>query len=142
MTINVKVIRLPGDVKNVPLNSGATVADAARAAGFSLNGNETIQINSSEATANSYVSDGDSVVISVGAKGNGTVVETQTLVNGKNVASMSRHQLLDAAVEVKRRIKELKEANEGFESVAVDKEIGQLTVDLGKIKDLLDSKKD
>lgn len=138
--MRVKVIRLPGDVKTVTLQSGSRVSDAAREAGFSLVGNETIQVNSNESDADSFVSDGDSIVISIGAKGN-TVVETQTLVNGRNVANMNTKDLLQAAVDVKQHIKHLKEANEGFDSETIDKEIGSLTADLKKIKDLLDAKK-
>ena len=138
--MRVKVILLPGDVKNPDVPAGSTVGQAIRAAGFSLAGNESIQLNSSESNVDALVSDGDSIVIAKGAKGN-TVVESKTFVNNVDVARMSKHDLLQAAVAVKARIKELKEANEGFESAAIDQEIGSLTTELVKIKDLLDSEK-
>ena len=69
--IYVKVIRVPGRVTEVALEStNATVGAALSAADISLSGSETIKVGADTATTETVVSDGDRVVVSQGAKGN------------------------------------------------------------------------
>lgn len=64
----VRVARVPGLVKEVALNGGRKVSDAANIAGIATDG--TIHVNGRAATLGTLLSNGDRVTISKGAKGN------------------------------------------------------------------------
>lgn len=66
--IEVKVIRVPGVVKTVALNDGATVADALTAAELTQLSNEKLSVNAEAATSDDVLGDGDRVILSVEAK--------------------------------------------------------------------------
>jgi putative ubiquitin-RnfH superfamily antitoxin RatB of RatAB toxin-antitoxin module len=66
----VKVIRVPGAVKEVGLEDGATVADALEAAELQKGENEALKVGSKNASLSDALSDGDIITISKGAKGN------------------------------------------------------------------------
>ncbi len=68
--ITVKVIRVPGAVSEVGLDSGSTVEHALAAADTVVGDNEKLQVNGADATDSTRLNDGDRVVISKGAKGN------------------------------------------------------------------------
>ncbi|QIB67133.1 MoaD/ThiS family protein [Kineobactrum salinum] len=68
--ISIKVVVVPGTVKEVALNDGATVRDALDAASQSSEG-YAIQVDGvSNATLDTPLRDGQRVALSVGAKGN------------------------------------------------------------------------
>jgi sulfur carrier protein ThiS len=67
--ITVKVIELPGAVREVALNDGATVADSLTAAGVSAEG-WAIKVDSTDATPEPPLVDGSRVIIAKSAKGN------------------------------------------------------------------------
>jgi hypothetical protein len=67
-TIIVKVIRVPGAVVEVGLESGATVADALDAAEITLGDNEAVTINGETANTSSIVTDGTRIVLAKAAK--------------------------------------------------------------------------
>lgn len=139
MSMQVKVIRLPGAVKSVTVNDGATVSDALREAGVALEQGFTVAVNGVAGTVNTSLNPNDNIIVSQGAKGN-TTVEHITQVNGRNVANMSQDDLLNAAVNVKAEIGRLTKANEGVGSVAIAKRIEAYTADLKEIAALLDAK--
>lgn len=66
----VKVIRVPGAVKDVALNQGATVADALAAADMSVDSGEKVSLNGVDVPTSTAVTDGSRIVIAKGAKGN------------------------------------------------------------------------
>lgn len=68
--IEVKVMKVPGAVRNVALQDGATVSDALAAAEMSVDSNQTIQVDGSNASGTTTLSDGSRVIIAAGAKGN------------------------------------------------------------------------
>lgn len=68
--INIKVARVPGTVKEVALNDGATVNDALSNAGIRLESGEALKVNGVNAEAGQILRDGDRVVLVKGAKGN------------------------------------------------------------------------
>ena len=70
MSITVKIARVPGPVSEVMLNDGATVADALASASMQRGNNEILRVNGAEASDSTVLSDGDRVVLVVGAKGN------------------------------------------------------------------------
>lgn len=68
--IDIKVVVVPGAVKEVVLEDGATVADALTAAGYSADG-YTINLDGhSDASLDTVLSDGQRIAISKNAKGN------------------------------------------------------------------------
>jgi sulfur carrier protein ThiS len=69
MTVQAKVVRVPGAVKDVELNSGATVSDALRAAGVDLGPGETVSMNGSTVEGSREISQGDRIIVAKGAKG-------------------------------------------------------------------------
>lgn len=68
--IEVKVMKVPGAVRNVALQDGATVDDALVAAEMSVDTNQTIQVDGSAASGSTTLTDGSRVIIAAGAKGN------------------------------------------------------------------------
>lgn len=68
--INAKVVRIPGTVREVALNDGATVHDALAAADTSVAAGESVKLNGIETTLDAVVPNGASLVIAKGAKGN------------------------------------------------------------------------
>lgn len=68
--IDVKVSTVPGTIKELALEDGASVTDAVEAAGLSLSG-FTITINGSSGSHSTRLQDGDRVVLTKNAKGNG-----------------------------------------------------------------------
>lgn len=67
--LTVRVIQLPGLVKEVALEDGATVQDAMSVAGIEQ-ANGTIKVDGNVATAATAVSDGSTITIAKGPKGN------------------------------------------------------------------------
>ena len=67
--ITVKVIELPGAVREVALEDGATVGNALSVAGVSAEG-YPIKVDSSEATVDTVLTDNARVIVSKSAKGN------------------------------------------------------------------------
>lgn len=61
--ISVSITKFPGETKTLRLPEGATVADAAKAAQFSLEGQE-IRVNEEAASASQRLQDDDDVLIS------------------------------------------------------------------------------
>lgn len=70
MYIKVKVIQMPGLIKDVEVAPNALVSDAIRAAGASINDGYTVKVNGLDSNVNASLSNGDSIIISQGAKGN------------------------------------------------------------------------
>lgn len=70
MSIDIKVIRIPGAVVDVVLNDGATVADALSAASTSVQSGEVVKVNGAVVSVDTELEDGDRVILAVGAKGN------------------------------------------------------------------------
>lgn len=70
--INYKVARVPGPYTEYVADVGGefTVADALANANIALEGGEVVRLNGLEATSTSPVSDGQSIAIVKGAKGN------------------------------------------------------------------------
>ena len=69
MTIEVKVVRVPGAVTDVALNSGATVSDALRAANIDMGEGETVSMNGATVNGSRALSQGDRIIVAKGAKG-------------------------------------------------------------------------
>ena len=69
MAIEVKVVRVPGAVKDVALNSGSTVSDALAAAGVNLGAGESVTMNGVAAPGSQPVNNGDRIIVAKGAKG-------------------------------------------------------------------------
>ena len=67
--ITVKIGQLPGAIQEVALNGGRTVNDALTGAGLSADGFE-IRVNSSAASFETTLSDGDLVLLVKKIKGN------------------------------------------------------------------------
>ena len=67
--ITVKVIRVPGAVTEVGLESGATVADALSAASVDVGSGETLKLNGADTTNDTTVSDGSRILVAKAAKG-------------------------------------------------------------------------
>lgn len=68
--IEVRVARVPGTVKSVILQSGATLANALEAADIRLAENEKADVNGVTQGTSHTLQDGDTVVIAASAKGN------------------------------------------------------------------------
>lgn len=68
--IQVKVIQMPGLIRDVQVADNALAGDAIRAAGINNLDGYTIKVNGLEANANTSLADGSSVIVSQGAKGN------------------------------------------------------------------------
>lgn len=69
MTIEVKVVRVPGAVTDVVLNSGATVLEALASANITLGTGETVSMNGTSVDGNRSLSNGDRIIVAKGAKG-------------------------------------------------------------------------
>ena len=67
--ITVKVIRVPGAVTEVGLESGASVSDALTAADVSIGNGETVKLNGADTTMDSPVSEGSRILVAKAAKG-------------------------------------------------------------------------
>ena len=68
--ITVKVMQIPGAIREVALEDGATVADALTAAQMSLHSNYVLKVDGSEADESDMLRDGQNVTMSASAKGN------------------------------------------------------------------------
>ena len=68
--ITVKVIQIPGAIRDIALMPGATVADALRAASMSVDAGYELKVNGSVSETNDVLTDGDNITISTSAKGN------------------------------------------------------------------------
>ena len=68
MSIFVKCVRMPGAVKEVGLNDGATVAEALSAAEMTVGDTEGLTVNGTAATSDTVIYDGDRVVLAKEAK--------------------------------------------------------------------------
>jgi hypothetical protein len=68
--ITVKVIQFPGLIKDVQVADTATAGDAMRAAGATGGSNYTVKLNGLESSESATLRDGDSIIVSQGAKGN------------------------------------------------------------------------
>lgn len=66
--IEVKVIQIPGVIRDVALNEGATVSDALRAAGIDLT-TETVTLNGLSTTGSAQLSANDRIIVAKSAKG-------------------------------------------------------------------------
>jgi sulfur carrier protein ThiS len=69
-TIAIRVTPVPGQPKIVTLPTGATVADALKAAGISTDSTSVLQVNASPAKGNTVLADSDRITVAKGAKGN------------------------------------------------------------------------
>jgi len=69
MTIEVKVVRVPGAVTSVALNDGSNVGEALQAAGIDLTPGETVSMNGTTVQSGQTVSNGDRIIVAKGAKG-------------------------------------------------------------------------
>ena len=92
--ITVKVARLGNTVQEVALNEGASVQDALNAAGLTVDG-EDVRVNSSNASLNDEVTDGDIVTLVPKVKGGQKVVKVARL--GSTVQEVAVDE--DASVE-------------------------------------------
>lgn len=69
--VEVKVIEVPGAVRDIALETGsATVGEALSTAGVTVRDGYTVKVNGNEAGNDTVLSNGDRVIISKGAKGN------------------------------------------------------------------------
>lgn len=64
----VKIIRVPGAVKEVALESGSTVADALAAADYELSPTETVTMNGVTVDMDTVVTDGARIILAKEAK--------------------------------------------------------------------------
>ena len=69
MAVNVRVVRVPGAVKEVCLDDGATVGDALSQAGIDLGAGEAVTMNGNLVESTRIVHEGDRVIVAKGAKG-------------------------------------------------------------------------
>lgn len=67
--ITVKVIRVPGAVTEVGLESGASVQDALNAADVSVGSGESVKLNGADTELSATVSDGSRILVAKAAKG-------------------------------------------------------------------------
>ena len=67
--ITAKVIRVPGAVTEVGLESGATIADALTAASVDVGSGETVKLNGGDTSMDAVVSDGARILVAKAAKG-------------------------------------------------------------------------
>jgi len=67
--ITIRVIRVPGDTKELGMPEGSTVADALEEAGTVVGTDEALQVNGANTTMDTILLDGARVVIAKGAKG-------------------------------------------------------------------------
>ncbi len=139
--MQVQVIQVPGTIKSVTLNFGASVRDAISAAGVNLSGGETLKVNGLEATVDAALNDGDKLMIAKGAKGNSKIVTNPTLVYGRDVETLSEDELFATARKVRAEIDQLTKDNIGIDSTKIAARIVEASEGLQKVKDLLDAKK-
>ena len=66
--ITLKVIRVPGTVKEIALEDGATVADALAAAEYEPSATEAITLNGATVSTDAVVNDSDRLVLAKAAK--------------------------------------------------------------------------
>src|SRR6218665_2542836 len=115
--MKVKVIQLPGTVKFADnLAAGATVAEAIQAAGISLSSGESLKLNGVDTTPDARIAEGDVVLVAKGAKGNSKPVEVVTRVFGRDLSTLSKGDLFDAAKRLRAEIDADGKANAGIES--------------------------
>jgi hypothetical protein len=69
--IEVKVMEVPGTVRDVALEDGAKVSDALAQAQMEVRSGYTLKVDGAEATTDTVLSNGARVIIAKGAKGNG-----------------------------------------------------------------------
>ena len=67
--ITVKVIRVPGAVTEVGLESGASVSDALNAADVAIGNGETVKLNGADTEMSAPVSEGSRILVAKAAKG-------------------------------------------------------------------------
>ena len=67
--ITVKVIRVPGAVTEVGLNTGATVKDALDAAGVTIGRNESVKLNGTDTSMDTCLQEGARILVAKAAKG-------------------------------------------------------------------------
>lgn len=71
MTVSVKIVEVPGAVREVVLEDGATVSDALTTAGMTVRDGYKLEVSGKPgASEGTVLSDGDKVVLAKGAKGN------------------------------------------------------------------------
>ena len=68
MTMFIKTVEVPGAVKEIALEEGATVADALETAGLSVANNQSVTINGAPASNDDVLTDGARLIISKSAK--------------------------------------------------------------------------
>jgi len=97
----VKVARLGTAVQEVALSDGTRVSDALVAAGLDQDTNEDIRVNSSSASLDSSVSDGDIVTLIPKVKGGQKIVKVARLGTQVQEVAVDENatvqQVLDAA---------------------------------------------
>lgn len=70
MTLEVKVMEVPGRIISVALQEGATVQDALTAAEMTLASGRVLKVSGMNATLDTELQDGDNITMSANAKGN------------------------------------------------------------------------
>ena len=68
MSMFVKIVRMPGEVKEIAVDGGASVGQALEIAEMSASSSEKITVNGSVATLSTCLSDGDRIVLARDAK--------------------------------------------------------------------------
>lgn len=67
--IEVKVVKVPGIVKNIALEAGSTVRDALRLAEIEPDSSQALNVSGRPATQDTQLEDGDKLVVAKGAAG-------------------------------------------------------------------------
>jgi len=68
--ITVKVMQIPGTIREVALEDDATVSDALSAAEMTVGAGYTLKVDGNEAEVNQSLTNGQNITISNSAKGN------------------------------------------------------------------------
>jgi prophage tail gpP-like protein len=68
--ITVKVMQIPGTIREVALEDGSTVADALAAAEMAVSAGYTLKVDGNETSNDTVLSDGQNITINTSAKGN------------------------------------------------------------------------
>ena len=69
MSITVRVIRVPGTMKEFGLPDGATLQDALTEMGTTIESTETVKVNGADVDMTAVLPDNAAIVIAKGAKG-------------------------------------------------------------------------
>lgn len=69
--INIKVIRVPGQVKDITVPETTLLGEALNIASMSPGTGEAVQLNGNPAQMDAHLSDNDRIIIAKGAKGAG-----------------------------------------------------------------------